>query len=99
MNEILHAMKSASSKFITEVCSINYKKTIDPCYFNPENAKSTSSIRNFDTLTTYQIRQKVMYLSPLELRRLRSYELANQRRRLILMIITNELTKKVFEGL
>lgn len=99
MNEILYAMRSASSKFISDVCSAPYKRTIDPCYYNITTAKNTLSIRNFDHLSPQQLREKVMYLSPLELRRLRSYELVNQRRRLILMIITNALTEKVFEGL
>lgn len=52
---------------------------------------------HYDNLTITKFKKKLARLNTLELRKLRSYELANKRRRMYLFTITNELNEKESE--
>ena len=98
MNELLDEMREASNKFLAEINSPDVHSE----HLNKSHCKQylndikTIPIKDYDDLSKTEITNKLKKLSPLELRRLRSYELNNQRRRAVLFLITTELINKVF---
>ena len=95
MNETLEAMKTASQNFILTIES-DEKSSCYP-YIKGDMDKQPLIIPGFEQLSIQQLGLKLMLLTPFELRKLRSYELVNQRRRSVVSLITNALIYSVFE--
>ena len=93
MHAVLDDFKVAKNKFLFDIKGF-FQKTN---HRNPHQKLVNSPlITSFNTMTLKELDKKVKHLSPLDLRKLRSYELANQRRRSFLYVITSALNDKVF---
>ena len=94
---VLDDVKVVKDKFLFDVKGFFQKTNEKTNSKNPHKKLVNSSlITSFNTMTLKQLDKKVKHLSALDLRKLRSYELANQRRRSFLYVITNALNDKVF---
>ena len=93
MHAVLDDFKVAKNKFLFDIKGF-FQKTN---HRNPhQKLVNSPPIASFNTMTLKDLDKKVKHLSALDLRKLRSYELANQRRRSFLYVITNALNDKVF---
>lgn len=86
------------------VREINYKLLFEIRRFSLHNFRDYSRLGmgfniaySYDNFTIPQLKKKLVRLNTLELRKLRSYELAHKRRRMYLFAITHELNDKAFE--
>lgn len=95
--EIIDRAKSASTKAIDKLID----KTVHGTYLitgQIYNLTQYLDLDPFNNLTHIQLKNKIGSLQTLDLRKIRSYELLNQRRRSIIFIVTSELNSKIYKS-